>query len=142
LRVVLDTNVVISGLLWLGSPRRVLDLARQNRIQLFTSLTLLSELDAVLRRPKFARRLGVVGVSPITLVVGYASLSHVLQSPASLPQRVCRDPADDHVLACARASRADLIVSGDNDLLAIKQFLGISIRNAANALALILAGPP
>jgi putative PIN family toxin of toxin-antitoxin system len=142
LRVVLDTNVVISGLLWLGSPRRVLDLARQNRIQLFTSLTLIAELDAVLRRSKFAQRLGAVGVSPATLIVGYASLAHVLQSPSPLPQRICRDPADDHVLACARAARAELIVSGDNDLLAIKRFLGIAISHAADALALIQAGPP
>jgi putative PIN family toxin of toxin-antitoxin system len=142
LRVVLDTNVVISGLLWLGPPRRILDLARQNHIQLFTSLTLLSELDAVLKRQKFAQRLGAVGISPVTLIVGYASLARVLRSPLPLPRRVCRDPADDQVLACAGAAQADLIVSGDNDLLAIKQYLGISIKNAADALALIHGSPP
>jgi predicted nucleic acid-binding protein len=55
-----------------------------------------------------------------------------------LPQPVCRDPDDDAVLALALATQADLIVSGDDDLLALGQFQGIPI--VAPALALQLAG--
>jgi uncharacterized protein len=51
-RVVLDTNIVISGLLWRGSPRRVLDVARDGIIELYTSSALLEELKAVLSREK------------------------------------------------------------------------------------------
>jgi uncharacterized protein len=53
---------------------------------------------------------------------------------APLPQPVCRDPDDDEVLALAAAASADLIVSGDNDLLVLDQFEGVPIVNAALAL--------
>jgi predicted nucleic acid-binding protein len=57
--------------------------------------------------------------------------------PAPLPQPVCRDPDDDEVLALALAARAELIVSGDNDLLVLQQFEGIPIVTPAQALALV-----
>lgn len=57
MRVVADTNVVVSGLLWHGPSRRILDLARAGTFELFTSTELLSELRDVLERPKFASRL-------------------------------------------------------------------------------------
>ena len=47
MRVVADTNIVVSGLLWRGSPRRVLDAARDSVIELFTSAELLAELEGV-----------------------------------------------------------------------------------------------
>lgn len=56
-RIVPDTNIVISGVLWRGNPRRVLDAARDKIIELFTSPVLLEELEDVLIREKFARRL-------------------------------------------------------------------------------------
>jgi putative PIN family toxin of toxin-antitoxin system len=54
MRVVADTNVVVSGLLWRGNPRRVLDAARDGIIELFTSIVLLEELEDVLSRERFA----------------------------------------------------------------------------------------
>lgn len=53
--------------------------------------------------------------------------------PPPLPQPVCRDPDDDQVLALAIAAQADLIISGDNDLLVLQQFNGNPIVNAAQA---------
>jgi predicted nucleic acid-binding protein len=50
---------------------------------------------------------------------------------------VCRDPDDDEVLALSVATQADLIVSGDDDLLAMKEYQGIRIVNPAEALSLI-----
>ncbi len=57
MRVVADTNIVVSGLLWRGNPRRVLDAAREAAIELFTSAILLTELEDVLGRERFAKRL-------------------------------------------------------------------------------------
>ena len=57
--------------------------------------------------------------------------------PPPLPQPVCRDPDDDHVLACALAAQADLIVSGDADLLDLREYRSIRIVAAAEALRLI-----
>jgi predicted nucleic acid-binding protein len=75
MRLVLDTNTVVSGLLWSGPPRQVLDTARVGQVTLFTTLVLLAELDDVLSRSKFATRLHAAGVSAQALVVGYAALA-------------------------------------------------------------------
>jgi len=57
--------------------------------------------------------------------------------PPALPQPVCRDPDDDEVLALAIAAQADLIISGDNDLLVLQQFNGIPILSPAQAAAML-----
>lgn len=134
--VVPDTNVVISGLLWHGAPRRILDLARVGHIKLFTSRTLLAELEAVLFRPKFKQRLVAAKVDTSTLVAGFSALAAVIPMPPSISP-VCRDPSDDAILACALAASADLIVTGDQDLLSLKAYNGIPIRNSADAEVLL-----
>ena len=63
MRVVLDTNVVISGLLWGGPPHRLIDAAIEGSIELFTSSTLLNELREALAYPKLARRVAETGSS-------------------------------------------------------------------------------
>ncbi len=70
MRIVADTNTVVSGLLWFGAPRQVLDAARGGRLQLFTSTELLVELEDILQRPKFAQRLALAGTSAHELVLG------------------------------------------------------------------------
>lgn len=61
-------------------------------------------------------------------------------SPPVVPRVVARDPDDDHVLACAIVASADLIVSGDRDLLELNSYQGIPVLKPADALARILAG--
>src|SRR5947199_8584940 len=112
MRAVADTNVVVSGLLWQGLPWRVLDLARTGKIELFASPALLVELEDVLGRRKFRRRLEQAGVNPGDLVVGYAALARVVL-PIEKPVVIPEDPDDDEVLACALAARAEIIISGD-----------------------------
>jgi putative PIN family toxin of toxin-antitoxin system len=134
--VVLDTNTVISGLLWHGAPRKLLDNAREGRIQLFTSVTLLDELYDVLNREKFFKRLRRVGITPWDLVVGFASLG-VLVKPANIELVIADDPDDDAVLACAIAAQAELIVSGDSHLLNLGGYRDIPIVAAGDALSRI-----
>ena len=135
MRLVLDTNTVVSGLLWNNAPARLIDEGLQGRVELLTSEALLLELEDVLPRSKFARRLAASGFSVPQLVARYAVLARTV-APASIA-RVSPDPDDDHVLACALAARADLIVSGDSDLLNLKTFQGIPIVAAAAALTRI-----
>ena len=120
MRVVADTNTVVSGLLWHGPPRQVLDAARAGTLQLYTTAVLLAELDEVLQRPKFAQRLTLAGVTTRTLVLGYAALARLIE-PAVIVPVVEEDPDDDAVLACAVAAQAEAIVSGDSHLLARAQ---------------------
>jgi len=137
MRVVADTNIVISGLLWRGNPRRVLDAAREGTIDLFTSAVLLAELEDVLGRDRFKKRLESAGVSPHDLVLGYAGLASVIQ-PASIEPVVLADPDDDAVLACAVAARGEIIVSGDGHLLGLSLYGDIRILTAAELIAEIL----
>src|SRR5262245_30848710 len=130
MRAVVDTNVVVSGLLWTGPSHRILQLARAGTIDLFTSPILLAELDEVLNRKKFMRRLELARIEPRELVLEYAALARVVHPPGISPV-IDQDPDDDAVLACAVAARASIIVSGDRHLLDLAVFRGIRILRAA-----------
>jgi uncharacterized protein len=134
--VVTDTNTVVSGLLWYGPPRQVLDAARTGMLTLSTSAPLLAELAEVLQRPKFAQRLAQANVTPHILVFGYAALARLVV-PAPIGPVVVADPDDDEVLACAVAAQAEVIVSGDRALLALESYEGIPIITAAQRMARI-----
>jgi putative PIN family toxin of toxin-antitoxin system len=134
MRVVADTNIVVSGLLWRGNPRLVLDAAREGTIDLFTSAILLTELEDVLSREKFASRLASVSVTPHDLVLGYAALASIIE-PATIEPVILADPDDDAVFACALAAQGEIIVSGDSHLLDLKQYQGIRILTAAKLMA-------
>ncbi len=141
MRIVADTNTVLSGLLWQGAPRRLLDLARERKGTLCTSLVLLAELAEVMARDKFAERLRAAGVSAIELLQDYERLAETV-TPEALPTPVIeRDPDDDHVLACAVSAEARLIVSGDSHLLDLKAYRGIPIHTASVALSKIVSAP-
>lgn len=136
MRVVADTNTLVSGLLWHGNPRRALDAAHAGTLQLYTTSVLLAELDEVLQRSKFAQRLVLAGVTARTLVLGYAALAHMIE-PAVIAPVISADPDDDAVLACAIAVPAEIIVSGDSHLLDLKEYEGIPIVTAAQLLTRI-----
>ena len=139
MRTVADTNVVVSGLLWHGASRRLLDAARQGTVELFTSGALLDELEEVLQREKFLERLAAAQVQAHDLVTGYATLATVVQ-PAQIEPVVLRDPDDDAVLACAVAAAAANIVTGDRDLLTLRRHREIEIVKAAEFMARIEQG--
>jgi putative PIN family toxin of toxin-antitoxin system len=134
MRVVADTNVVVSGLLWRGNPRRVLDAARDGIIELVTSPILLEELADVLNREKFAVRLAAANVTVEELVSGYAALARVIEAEAIEPV-IIADPDDDAVLACALTAQCEVITSGDSHLLDLKEHQEVRILTAAELLA-------
>lgn len=133
MRTVPDTNIIVSGLLWRGNPRRILDAARDGIIELFTSPALLEELEDVLNRAKFAKRLETAGVSVRELIEGYSTLATVIDAEPIEPV-IIRDPDDDAVIACALSAEAEIIVSGDDDLLDLKEYQGIRILTATELL--------
>lgn len=129
MRLVLDTNIVISALLWHGAPRRLLHYAYSDLVQLYTSLPLLIELDEVLRRNKFQVRLQRAQVTTNDLVLGYAALATTVE-PMAIPPMILSDPDDDNVLACALAAQAEVVVSGDGHLLQLGAYATIPILSA------------
>jgi putative PIN family toxin of toxin-antitoxin system len=133
-RAVADTNTVVSGLLWQGAPRQVLDAARAGKVDLFTSAVLLAELEDVLRRDKFAERLQRASVTAHGLTIGYAALARPVE-PAAITPVILEDPDDDAVLACAIAAQVEIIVSGDSHLLNLKAYQDIPILSVVELLA-------
>lgn len=136
MRLVLDTNIVASGLLWNGIPAQLIDAARADEIEVFTSRVLLTELTRILCRAKFTKVIAAGGLPLDELVLSYTELA-TLVTPEPIPATVLNDPDDDHVLACALAAKTDLIVTGDQDLLALKSFREIQILTAAEAMRVL-----
>jgi putative PIN family toxin of toxin-antitoxin system len=133
MRLVLDTNTVISGLLWNGPPRSLLDAALGGAVDLYTSAVLVTELREVLAYPKFAKRLTIHGETVDGCIGRFIAIAN-LTAAATIEGTVTADPDDDHVIACALAANADWIVSGDAHLLNLKHYQGIRIINAAEAV--------
>lgn len=135
MRVVLDTNTLVSGVISpSGPPRRLLDGLRAQVFELCSSATLLAELLDVLSREKFAARLTQAGLTPQGIVAELRRLAY-MAAPQEVPRVIEHDADDDHVLACALAGRADLIVSGDKHLHRLGgHYNGIPIVTAAQAL--------
>jgi uncharacterized protein len=131
-RWVVDTNVLVSAFLWRGTPGRLIELAGEKEIQLFTSRRLLDELAATLAKPKLSKHVAATGMTRAQLLTHYRRIA-TLVTARQLEGRVSRDADDDAVLACALAARADLIVSGDEDLLVLKAFNGVPIVTIAQA---------
>lgn len=138
-RAVLDTNTLVSAILSPhGPPRRLLDAARAQVVELRSSPVLMAELLDVLAREKFATRLAAAGLTPLGIVGEIRRLA-VMVSPAEVPRIVPGDADDDHVLACAVAGQADLIVSGDKHLHGLGgRYRGIAIVTPAEAVQRIV----
>jgi putative PIN family toxin of toxin-antitoxin system len=140
-RIVLDTNVVLSALLWRGTPHHLLaTIGQRSSILLYSSTALLEELADVLTRPSATKRLALIGRSAREVLADYVEAIELVE-PASVPRVVVGDVDDDQVIAAAIAARADLIVSGDRKhLLPLGSHQGIDIVDAAEAVRRIAAG--
>jgi putative PIN family toxin of toxin-antitoxin system len=138
-KLVIDTNTLVSGSLWSGLPSRLLDAVEQKRATLILSVDLLAEFAEVIGRPRLAQRLTMREVTPNRLVSSLARLADFVSVVAIPIPPSLRDPKDLIVLAAAQAGKVDAIVTGDDDLLALKSFEGIPIlttREILNKLGL------
>lgn len=142
MRLILNTNVVLSALLWRGTPYRLLSaIAQQPRIQLFSSTALLEELADVLSRSAISKQLSLIGRNAHEVLADYIEAIEWVE-PISVPRVVPNDADDDHVIAAAVAACASLIVTGDRKhLLPIGNYRGIDIVDAAEAIKRIAQNP-
>lgn len=139
MRIVVDTNVIVSAFLWGGTPRRLLDAIKEQQLELFTSRALIAELEDVLAREKFAAQLSRTRFTSAFLIARYTQLATLI-APAEVAVPELRDPKDIHVLACALATRAEAIVSGDADLRVLGRYQEIPVVSPADCLRRIVTG--
>jgi putative PIN family toxin of toxin-antitoxin system len=117
-KVVLDTNVLVSALLFKGSLSKMVDLWKAGRIKPVFSQATFQEFKKVLTYPKFALTPKEILILLEEEVLPYFEVVKVIKEAIG----ICRDPEDDKFLSCALASGADFVVTGDDDLLCLKQF--------------------
>ena len=130
MRVVIDTNILISATFWSGKPKQLLNQIRRGQITFLTSDILLTELKEVLTREDKPFKLSVREASRV--LTHLRTLAEIIE-PHNLVT-TCRDEADNRVLECAIDGRADWIVTGDTDLLDLKNFQGVKITTVADFL--------
>lgn len=129
-RAVLDTNVIISALLFGGVPKKVLSLVLTGHIDWLISPFLIKEFGGVLRL-KFPDREKEI----LRTLDEFSNFWELIETPV-VPRVsvVLADPDDDHLIECALEGAADCIVSGDKQLLAIQKYRGVIILNSAQFL--------
>lgn len=129
-RVVLDTNVLVSSLLFEGYSNRLADLWKSGVIELLASGAMFREYARVLAYPKFK----LSGEEAIELLREEVLPFVVPVKALKVPSVIKEDPSDDQFLACALAGKADAIISGDKHLLNLKIYRGIPIWNVRTFL--------
>ncbi len=126
MRIVLDVNVWISGLLWGGVPGRIFDLAEEQQIAIFVSEPILEDVKEILGRDKLQAKIQSLDVTLENLLVTVGQLSELCPT-TSVNITQLRDPDDAAIIAAALAANAEAIVTGDLDLLVLNEFNGIPV---------------
>lgn len=127
MRIVIDTNIWVSGLLWKGDSWRLLNLAEQGEIELCIAYPMLLELEEVLNYDRFQARLATLQETPAQLAVYALNVASAYDVTSSNIPIVEADPDDDIFLLCAYEADASFIVTNDRHLLAMSSFRGIPI---------------
>jgi len=122
MKVVFDTNVLVSAFVTEGVCAKLLGRARRRQFLLLTSPFILKELEAVLLKKLSATK----GETRQVLRILAEAISALVE-PAKPVSGICRDPDDDNILSCAIAASADYLVTGDSDLLELREFRGTQI---------------
>ena len=120
MRVAIDSNVLVAAFATHGLCHSLLEICLSNH-QIIVSEDVLEEVSVALQQK--------IKLPPSVVkdVIAYLRKQSKLESPVPVPPDACRDPRDLKVLGLAVASKADCIVSGDKDLLVLKNFQGIDI---------------
>ena len=133
-RVVADTNVIVSGLMFSGNERQVLTLASEGHITVFLSPPILDEVRAVL--PRKFHHSAIQTEERVSEILRWARVVE----PVTTLSVIERNDADNRILECCLECHADYLVTGDRrDLLPLRNFRGTAIVNAADFLRLFAA---
>lgn len=131
MRVVIDTNVLISAIFWTGKPKYLLNQVRLGKLTFLTSKTLLAELKGILTRQDKPFRLSVAEAEQVA--VAMRDLAEIVEPRQRLS--ICQDEEDNRVLECAAEGHAEWIITGDLQLLGLRSFQGMPLVTVASFLS-------
>lgn len=133
MRIVLDTNVLVSGTGWKGgAPARIVDAWSAQRFEIVVSSEIFEEYSRVLT--ELSERHSGIDAEPVLALIASKA---IWVTPVPLGSRICTDPDDDMFIAAAIGGKARYIVSGDRALLAVRSFQGVDILTPARFLAVL-----
>jgi len=134
MNIVVDANMFISAYIWHGNPQIVLDRVVGKIDVLFFTDSIINEIEEIIGRPKFNRHKKQVDyiVADIKRFGKKVTVSHKHRITG-----VCRDHDDDKYIECALAAGADYLITGDRDLLDLKEYGGVKIVNARDYLDIV-----
>src|SRR3990167_8895553 len=108
LKLVLDTNTIISAFFWEGNEAELFRKIEQGKAKLYITSEILKEVEEVIKRPKFDRVMKNAGLTPDQIMQKIVSLSHLVIAP-KITVKVCRDEKDNKFLECAESAKADYL---------------------------------
>ena len=129
-KVAVDTNVLISALLFGGAPGKLVSLWQTNAIKPFASKEIVDEYLRVLTYPKFKLSEEEINYLLYQEILPFFEIIDVQQGP----QIIEKDPQDDKFISCALKARAGCLISGDKHLLALKSYQKIKILSPSDFL--------
>lgn len=129
MKVVIDTNVLISSIVFGGNPRKIMEAILRGEPKLFFSEYILDELKGVLQRPKFGFPAEVIQ----TILSELNAIGHVV-TPLAHIHEIQEDVDDNRILECAIEASANYIISGDTHLLKLKKYRNIRVVSPAEYL--------
>jgi len=136
-RIVVDTNIWVSGLLWRGNAWSLLKLAEEGKLEICIAYPMLLELEEVLAYERFQARLAVLQETPSHLAAFALSLAIPFDVAKTNHIIVTADPDDDIFLLCAVEAQAKAVVTNDRHLLALQVYQGIPIMSLEQFLGTV-----
>jgi len=139
MKIVIDTNVAVSGLLWGGPPNEILKMARSRNLSILACDQTIQELKRALGYDKFRKRLADLQGSVESAYSYFMNLVFFVPGPKEVPEVILDDPFDNLFLALAVENKASLIVSGDHHLLDLVKYKNIQIVRPSEACGIVEA---
>ncbi len=136
MKIVADTNTLISALFWTGNERNIINLVEEGRLELLITREILNELENVLTRDHFKLKLDDVDANTQNVLDKMISISTII-NPNEKIDVIKDDPDDNKFLECALSGKADCIVSGDSHLLNLREFRGMKIIKSSTLLQIL-----
>ena len=132
MKIVIGSNIFVSSFFWGGHPREVFERVINGLDELFITDEIKKEIFSVMSSSKFAVKISEIE-DYIKIIEKYSTNIEL----KDIPKSISRDKDDDKILQCALDGNADFIITGDNDLLVLKEYKTIKITKPKNYLELV-----